>query len=318
MSADHVLMITRESDFYVTERVGEALARRGVTPLRVNSDRYPSSLRLEMSVGADGARDARIAGLPLSRVRALWLRKLGVGPVPEGVPPELARAVQEEMHAHWDALLDLCAGLRMVNDLRAQVLVEGHKLRQLVAARAAGLAVPDSLLTNDPEAARAFAARHGDSVIVKLLCPLSQSMGATGPTVHTQALGPEDLEDLSGLAEGPMLFQPLVRADHELRVAWVEGRVFVGRIPGGDSPDWRRGERGGWEIGALDPDTEAALGRLMRDLGLAYGAVDLIVPPDGPPVFLEVNPSGEWGMLEHYLGLPVSEALADALLMEPA
>ncbi|HYP53826.1 MAG TPA: hypothetical protein VEQ42_09825 [Pyrinomonadaceae bacterium] len=52
----------------------------------------------------------------------------------------------------------------------------------------------------------------------------------------------------------------------------------------------------------------------MSRLGLAFGAIDLIRTPSGEHVFLEVNASGEWGMLERDLNLPVSEALADVLL----
>jgi len=52
----------------------------------------------------------------------------------------------------------------------------------------------------------------------------------------------------------------------------------------------------------------------MLDLGLVFGAVDLICTPAGEYVFLEVNPGGEWGMLERDLGLPISEAIAAALL----
>lgn len=51
----------------------------------------------------------------------------------------------------------------------------------------------------------------------------------------------------------------------------------------------------------------------MSKLGLVFGAVDLICTPSGELVFLEVNPGGEWGMLERDLGLPISEAIADAL-----
>ena len=40
----------------------------------------------------------------------------------------------------------------------------------------------------------------------------------------------------------------------------------------------------------------------------------MIVTPTGEHVFLEVNPTGEWGMLEAELELPISTALADALL----
>jgi glutathione synthase/RimK-type ligase-like ATP-grasp enzyme len=52
----------------------------------------------------------------------------------------------------------------------------------------------------------------------------------------------------------------------------------------------------------------------MKEVGLLYGAFDFIQTPDDKFVFLEINPSGEWGMLEKYLQHPISEALADALL----
>jgi hypothetical protein len=54
--------------------------------------------------------------------------------------------------------------------------------------------------------------------------------------------------------------------------------------------------------------------RLMDCFVLNYGAVDLIVTPDGRHVFLEVNPVGEFFWLEQYPGLPVSDAIADVLL----
>lgn len=52
----------------------------------------------------------------------------------------------------------------------------------------------------------------------------------------------------------------------------------------------------------------------MSSLQLRQGAIDMIVTPTGEHVFLEVNPTGEWGMLEAELELPISTALADALL----
>jgi glutathione synthase/RimK-type ligase-like ATP-grasp enzyme len=57
-----------------------------------------------------------------------------------------------------------------------------------------------------------------------------------------------------------------------------------------------------------------AIKALMSKLGLVYGAIDLIRTPNNDYVFLEVNPGGEWGMLERDLNYPISEAIADALL----
>ncbi len=102
----------------------------------------------------------------------------------------------------------------------------------------------------------------------------------------------------------------------------VGGRCFVGAIDASRSVagqvDWRRArpEECRWEPGELPTQVEARLVRLVAALGLVYGAVDLIVTPDGRHLFLEVNPGGEWGMLEHELGLPIAAALAEALLTE--
>lgn len=42
-------------------------------------------------------------------------------------------------------------------------------------------------------------------------------------------------------------------------------------------------------------------------------AIDLIETPQGEFVFLEVNPSGQWGWIADLAGLPIPEAVADML-----
>jgi glutathione synthase/RimK-type ligase-like ATP-grasp enzyme len=99
----------------------------------------------------------------------------------------------------------------------------------------------------------------------------------------------------------------------------VGERCFVGAINASRSVegqvDWRRARPGEvhWEKGELPPEVAERLVRLVAELGLVYGAADFIVTPEGRHVFLEVNPGGEWGMLEKDLGLPIAAALAGAL-----
>ncbi|MCY0725966.1 hypothetical protein OVW19_29935, partial [Klebsiella pneumoniae] len=64
----------------------------------------------------------------------------------------------------------------------------------------------------------------------------------------------------------------------------------------------------------LPEDVAARLRALLGRLGLRQGAVDLIRTPQGRHVFLEINPVGEWGMLERDLGLPIADAIAEELL----
>lgn len=59
---------------------------------------------------------------------------------------------------------------------------------------------------------------------------------------------------------------------------------------------------------------EEKIDEMMRLLGLQFGAIDMILQPDGEYVFLEVNPQGEWGMLEKYLGFPISATIAEKLV----
>ncbi len=117
-----------------------------------------------------------------------------------------------------------------------------------------------------------------------------------------------------------MVFQELIPKARELRVAYVAGQAFAGALDATGTSrghtDWRRAAPGEcrWEQAQLPTEVANSLQVLMSDLGLVFGAVDLICTPAGEHVFLEVNPGGEWGMLERDLGLPISEAIAAALL----
>ena len=64
----------------------------------------------------------------------------------------------------------------------------------------------------------------------------------------------------------------------------------------------------------LAPPTYAFIGSLeSAGFGLRYGAIDLIVTPEGRIVFLELNPTGQYLWIEQATGLPISLALAELL-----
>lgn len=206
-------------------------------------------------------------------------------------------------HAHW------------VNNLQRQRDAE-NKQRQLRLAARAGLRVPRTLVTNDPIAARQFFAETEGETVAKLLRPLAVSMDGAEPFVYTNRIREEDLAGLEQLRHSPMVFQELIPKAYELRVAYVGGETFTGALYTSGHTDWRRvaPEECHWQNAELPTEITSSLHLLMSELGLVFGAVDLICTPSGEHVFLEVNPGGEWGMLEHDLGLPISEAIAAALL----
>jgi glutathione synthase/RimK-type ligase-like ATP-grasp enzyme len=64
----------------------------------------------------------------------------------------------------------------------------------------------------------------------------------------------------------------------------------------------------------LPRDVERRCVALVGRLGLTYGAIDMIVTPDGRYVFLEINPSGLYQWIEVATGLPITDAICDLLI----
>jgi MvdC family ATP-grasp ribosomal peptide maturase len=315
-------MLTHSGDFYTVDLVSQALARRGTRPIRFNTDLFPSSVKLSARAGDERAAHLYTnAGEQISaaEVRAVWARKLWMPRMADDLDERYRLMCVRESAAALEGFLDALHDARWVNDLQRERAAE-NKQRQLRLAARAGLRVPRTLVTNDPAAARQFFAETEGQTVAKLLRPLTVSMDAAQPFVYTSRVREEDLACAEALRHSPMVFQELIPKARELRVVCVAGEAFAGALDASGTSrgqtDWRRAEPGEcrWQKAQLPAEVASGLRALMSELSLVFGAVDLIRTPSGEHVFLEVNPSGEWGMLERDLGLPISEAIAEALL----
>ncbi|MDT5271253.1 MAG: hypothetical protein QOH49_3439 [Acidobacteriota bacterium] len=323
-SSDAVLLLTHSADFYTVDLVTEALTRRGARPFRLNTEHFPASVKLSARVGND--RTAHIiadAGAQVSadEVRAVWARKLWTPRMEADLDERFREMCVRESVAAFEGFLDALHGARWVNDIQQERAAE-NKQRQLRLAAAAGLRIPRTLVTNDPAAARQFFDETEGRMVAKLLRPLTVSMNADSDFVYTSRVSAEDLAAAETLRHSPMVFQELIPKARELRIAWVDGEAFTGALDASGTShgqiDWRRAapEECHWQRGELPVEVASGLRSLMSELGLVFGAIDLICTPAGEHVFLEVNPAGEWGMLERDLNLPISEAIAGALLSD--
>ncbi|HET7287597.1 MAG TPA: MvdC family ATP-grasp ribosomal peptide maturase [Pyrinomonadaceae bacterium] len=321
-SRDVVLLLTHSGDFYTIDLVSQTLARRGVRPIRFNTDLFPSCVKISARAGDERAAHLFTeAGEQIStaEVRAVWARKLWSPRMSDELDERYRSMCIGESAAALEGFLDALNDARWVNDLQRQRDAE-NKQRQLRLAARAGLRVPRTLVTNDPAAARKFFAETEGQTVAKLLRPLTVSMDAVDNFVYTNRVREEDLAGADALRHCPMVFQELIPKAYELRVAYVAGEVFAGALDASGSSrghtDWRRAapEECHWRTVQLPTEVASGLQSLMSELGLVFGAVDLICTPSGEHVFLEVNPGGEWGMLERDLGLPISESIAEALL----
>ena len=196
-----------------------------------------------------------------------------------------------------------------------------NKQLQLQIARELGLDTPRTLTTNDPAAVRAFAKSCEGEMVTKMLSSFAIYDEGKELVVFTNAVKPEDLADLSGLSLCPATFQELLPKALEIRATVVGQRVMSAAVDSQLSAraahDWRRdGLRmlKEWRPYQLPLEVEEKILRLMDYFSLNYGAIDIILTPDGKHVFLELNPCGEFFWLERSPGLPISDAIADLLL----
>lgn len=319
----NILLITHSQDNESIPMVMEAIEDQGGKAFRFDTDHFPTEIQLESYYHKDATRLILTTDtweLDLSSVSSVWYRRIAIGHnIPDTMDKQLLDASMDEsdvtvqgMLASLDAfLLDPLPHIR-----RAE-----HKQLQLQVARELGLIIPRTLTTNDPEAVRAFARATEQGIIVKMLSSFAIYEKGQEKVVFTNPLTSEDLDQLNGLRYCPMTFQEQIPKALELRTTIVGRRVFTAAV---DSQrlqearhDWRRqgiALLDYWGPYELPEGIESRLLDLIDRFGLNYGAIDLILTPDGRHVFLEINPVGEFFWLELCPGLPISQAIAEVLL----
>lgn len=283
----------------------------------------PSLDGLHLSLAPDPVRGWAARGPGLGELRSVWYRRPRRPQPMEGVAPCDAAFVADE----WDlfqrnlfAMGPELTGALWVNGPQAAVRAE-NKLLQLRAAEAVGLRLPATLLSNEPEAVRAFLRAQG-RVIFKTFSAHTWKDAETGELVNSAAVlleDPAELQDAS-IALCPGIYQAYVDKVADLRVTVIGGRCFAARIAkaeGGAFVDWRPRTYMPdlkAEACALPVDIERRIQGLMAALDLSFGCVDLVLDRQGELHFLEVNQGGQFLFVEELVPeLPLVRALCSML-----
>lgn len=317
-----VLLVTRSDDNDSVERVASALQRKGAQPVRLDTDAFPTQVRLSNAQrGTKLSRtvDTGTARVDLEALHALWYRRFNAG---AQLPDSLGDTLQPSIDESRRTLLGTLGATPCFQlDRWSRVREADHKELQLRRAANAGLAVPRTLVTNDPAAATAFFRQLKGKVLFKMQHSFAVMRGGLEHVVYTNPLTEADLGTLDGLRLCPMTFQEAIAKKLELRATVVGRKVFTAAIDSQASSDglndWRRDGVAlleSWIPWSLPRRVERQLLTVVSAFGLNYAAADLILTPKGEYVFLEINAGGEFFWLERVPGLPISEALADTLL----
>ena len=185
-----------------------------------------------------------------------------------------------------------------------------NRVSEYALAKEAGLRVPPTLCTNEPEAALEFIRRHDGRVLFREFSwpPLSF------PPVRLESQA--DLAIAEQLHSSPCTFQKYIEKEYEVRAVVIGDRVFACRIDSQASDlakfDWHAYDNANvrWDRMDLPQQVEAAMLRLMKRLDLLWGSFDLIRGKDGHFYFLEVNRPGATYWLLPFVGLDVPKEIS--------
>ncbi len=239
-----------------------------------------------------------------------WRRCHGRPAVPDSVAdPAMRKLVVKDNRAALRGTLLAGFGGTWISDPSATERAQ-NKLLQLTVARAQGLTVPNTLVSSDPEAVRAFVDDHGGTVIAKTLT------GLLGTSLEAGRVSLDSLVQDDEVALAATIYQEEVPGTDHLRVMVFGDEVHTARIRSHEL-DWRLANDQDIEPVPTDADLAARLRAVTAALGLRMGVFDLKVRPDGHPVFLEVNPQGQFLFVEGMSDMPLTQAfcrfLADEL-----
>lgn len=306
-----VLVLTSRQDV-TADMVVAHLHDQGVPLVRFD----PADLPGEAGLSAEYDRGDFLGHLSLSGrlvgmdgLRSIWVRRPGVPGA--GVTEQRAWVAAESEQALYGVLR--CTRARWMNHPDASARAR-YKPWQLGVAHTCGFAVPATLITTFPKAARQFARAYPDLVVK----PVSGAHPGDPPlALPTTRITPD--ADFSGVAAGPTLLQQHIPKRADIRLTWVGGELFAARKAADpDEVDGRfTGGGDAWEPVQPPKRIARAVQAYTRTARLAYGAFDFAeADEDGTWWFLECNQGGQFGFVELATGQPISHAIAAWLAAE--
>lgn len=301
--ANVVLILGNAEDVHA-RHLHEALTTAGVSSHYFDSRGFPTRTSLSWQPGTQmgGIRLPDGNRVSLSEIRSVFWRSFGGTYVPELGDADRARIATNDAMSALRSLMQV-RSIHWVNSWQAYQFHKEKPL-QLDTVRQLGIAIPATLISNDPEDVREFAERC-DRPIFKPVYG-----GA-----HTQFVTPEHLEPSRlklALQIAPVTLQEYIPGTN-IRTYVIQESVFAAEIR---SPALDFREDTAAELIPIElPDAVRQQCLAIRQaLFLEWTAIDWRRQPTGEYIFLEANPSPMFIYFEKQTGFPITEKLLDLLL----
>lgn len=277
MTEDRPVLVATEADDLTADMVIAELNRRSVPVVRFD----PADIGTGLTVSARfGSCPGPVAGqlrtpsrtADLTRVRAVYWRRPQWPAFSQLGPDDARLAAAQVRYGLGGSLYALDTPLWVNHPLR--IAAADYKPAQLALAQQLDIAVPPTLVTNDPDQAREFIAAH-DEVLYKTLRWTPYARNGVPMTGWAEPVTTAEIDD--SVRVTPHLFQARIDKVADLRVLIVGANTFAVRIDS-ELVDWRRDYSALTYTADRLPDrVNKALHLYLERLGLVSGSFDLAV-----------------------------------------
>ena len=292
------------------------LLASGQRVMRVTKETMPN-----ISVNINGA-EVSINDIKIGNFLSFWVRKghftyqLGRSEIETAVKNDIEKYLNKEFGILSDFVVKQ---LETKPHLGNYFESNPNKLRHLQLAQQAGLAIPQTRITQSKTALKAFKNEYGTIISKSIKDSFTGTYEGTYYYNHTERVTNEMIEAMPETFF-PSLIQEELNKEYELRIVFVKEKVWAMAIFSQNDlktvVDWRNynNEKPNRLVPYLLPETLLLqIKQFARLAKLNTGAIDMVVTKDKRHVFLECNPNGQISMVSQKCNYPIEKYIADFL-----
>ena len=324
ISDKQVLILTRKFDPEAS-RVSIKLLAKGIDSIRVNVEDIAKEMKVKYQINDTSTSILEFAigerNIESSTIPVVWLRDFDSTLINCNFGENHDKFAQRFCYEQWnDSFQILKDGLESewINSPESN-LYASNRLKQLSLARDVGLKIPSTIITNNPKAAADFYQDHDGKVLMKAVHHHGIEIEGKIYSIYARSLTQEILSKLDDLIYAPCILQERLEKKSELRVTIVGDMVFAAELDthklSNRYDDLHRLSLSEIPKKAvkLDKMIEECCFKMMKSLGLRYGAFDFILDKKNQAYFLEINLTGDWYWIEHDTKLPITDAMVNLM-----
>lgn len=205
-------------------------------------------------------------------------------------------------------------GIPFFDEANTLLLAE-KKILQLDTARAVGFNTPATIVSNSKPQIIYFLNHHDGEGILKLSTQPTFNKNNEVYFIFANKVSISDFDEMDTTINSPFIIQNYIQKQYEVRYTFVNGEHFVCKIDSQLSDkskiDFRRYDFANTPYVAIEAPERIRdmVALFMSKFNLNYGALDFVVDPNNNWFFLEVNPVGQYGWIEHLTGLKITDAI---------